>query len=281
MGSNDSGHPTVAESTAVHGSRKLGGSTAVGGSTAASIAPAKSAGATWGSTTHVATSDEPRVNATWVSMILFTIVVLIAGYLGWQKLFSPFDEVTLQEVDPVQTEEPDGDGDGTDGTDGSDPSEDSPPVDTAADPVIASATLVSPEAGVIQGTNAATQDNPQSVPNAVDGNPSTVWTSFQYVAQDMAPISGFGLYIELEEEAQVSAVTVNVDGTGGNIQWRDTVVEAPASGKLVAEGAMSAQTVLTAEEPVVTSSFVLWINELPVDNSSGTFQIKISEITVE
>lgn len=271
----------VATSTAVGGSHKLGGSTAVGGSRAASKASTKSARPTWGSTTQVATSDEPRVNATWVSIILFTIIVLIAGYLGWQKLFSPFDEVTLQDVDPVQTEQPDGEGDGTDGNNGSEPTEDNPPVDTAADPVIASATLVSPEAGVIQGTNAATQDNPQSVPNAVDGNPATVWTSFQYVAQDMAPISGFGLYIELEEEAQVGAVTVNVDGTGGNIQWRDTVVEAPASGKLVAEGPMSAQTVLTAEEPVVTSSFVLWINELPVDNSSGTFQIKISEITVD
>ena len=94
-------------------------------------------------------------------------------------------------------------------------------------------------------------------------------------------MSGIGLYVELEQEATVAEVTIDTVGnTGGNIQIRDTVKDAPSAGKVLAEGPADGSTTFTLSEPLTGTSFVIWMTELPL-NSAGEPQMIVSEIHVK
>lgn len=216
-------------------------------------------------------------DASRVVLALFAIAVIALGWIGLRALTAPFDPVTLTNPDSdITTAAPE---DPAASEPGEEPGGEPEPA-PAAEPVIASATLVSPDAGMIAGIDPAQQDSPGTVPNAVDGNPATAWQSWTYVSSTMDPMSGIGLHIELAEPATVTEVVLDVAGTGGNIQIRDTVLDAPSSGKVVAEGPITGNpTTMTLEEPLTASSFVIWITELP-QNASGGNQIILNEITL-
>ncbi|QOR47730.1 hypothetical protein INS90_10940 [Trueperella pecoris] len=219
-------------------------------------------------------SDEraQTFNTSRVVIALFTVGVVFFGWLGIRALTAPFDPVVLEDRNPNRTVQPSDDPSGTTAA---------PQTTDAPAPVIKTAQLVSPDAGLLRGTDPARQDNPSSVPNAVDGNADTAWESWTYTVASMSPMSGIGLYVELEKEATVSEVTLDTVGNkGGNIQIRDTVKDAPSAGKILAEGPVEAATTFKLSEPLSASSFVIWITELPL-NSAGEPQIKISEIHVK
>lgn len=220
------------------------------------------------------------LNASRVVLALFIIGVVVVGWLGVRALTAPFDPVTLIDPDSdvsssVPAEEPEE----TTSTPGPAELESEPA--PAAPPVIVNATLISPDAGMIAGTDPATLDNPESVRNAIDANPSTSWTTWTYVQATMNPMSGIGLHIELNEEAVITEVVLDAESSGGNIQIRDTVPDAPSSGKVMAEGPITAgQTTMTLSEPLTASSFMIWIPELP-QNAAGGNQLVLNEITLK
>ena len=147
-------------------------------------------------------------------------------------------------------------------------------------PAISTVTLLNPEASALDASNVDEQDSPSTIGNTYDGNPATVWRSWWYSAPTYVGKSGLGLEIKLAEKTEVSSVTLAVSGTGGNVQWRDTTSDQPKAGSVLAEGAMSAETTLSVDEPQVTDSIVLWFNELPTDEE-GNYRISISEISVK
>jgi len=227
--------------------------------------------------------DEPRNSRASAILIgVVAVLVLIVGFVAARYLMSDTRPVTLNndETTPpvVEDEDPDTDTD----TEPEEPEETETteePVDYP-EPAISSITLLNPQAANLDPTTVDSQDNPGSIPNLYDGNPGTSWSSWWYSDQGFWMKDGIGLEITLAEETEISDVVLNVDGSGGLVQWRDTVSAAPNSGQVTAEGAMSAETVLSSPEPVVTQTVILWFEDLPVANSDGQFRIDISEITV-
>lgn len=222
------------------------------------------------------TRRSENTSTSRVVVTIFAVLVAVAAIISLAMLFRPTSAVNVNSEGgflPMTTAP-------TDAQSSASPSA-SPTPTTAAEPAIAGIQLLNPDAGMISGTDPATQDNPSQVGLAIDNNAATAWDTWNYFEPAMRPMSGIGLLIELEEPATVSEVTLNVNGQGGNIQWRDTVSQAPGSGKLIAESAMSGEFTLTADEPLETDHVILWITEQPVADSDGKYRTSISEITVK
>ncbi|MEZ7897263.1 MAG: murein biosynthesis integral membrane protein MurJ [Flaviflexus sp.] len=226
--------------------------------------------------------EEPKkrgINTTAIVLILIALLVVVAGVFAINNLTRGTDPVTIETTDdeslPEDTNAPDGEG----GEQSTEPTEEETE-EELPEPVIASATLLNPQAAQLDPTTVDSQDNPGSIPNTVDGDPATTWSSWWYSDPAFWQKDGIGIEITLAEETEINEVVLNVDGNGGLVQWRDTVRDAPNSGQVIAEGSMSAETVLTASEPVRTQTIILWFEDLPTANSDGQYRIDISEITV-
>ncbi len=221
--------------------------------------------------------DDVRSDRTSNILIaVIAVLVVVIGVLALRYLMSDTSPVTI--ADDETTAAVDEETDGEESTPA-----DEPTTEEAVDypePQIESVTLLNPQAAQLDPATVDAQDNPGSIPNLYDGNPATSWSSWWYSDPEFWLKDGIGLEITLTEETEITDVVLNVDGSGGLVQWRDTVNAAPDSGQVLAESAMSAETVLTAAEPIVSQTVILWFTELPVANSDGLFRIDISEITV-
>lgn len=262
------------------------------GSSAASAAAATKSGTK--AATDPATSPErrerPRVidrdgagKTTWAAQIFNTsklvvggavVLVVLALWFAIHQLTSPTTPVktvaptiSAAPAEPSRAARPGGEAT-------QEPSAQATP--TAA-PTIASYTLVNPDP-----SNRPGQDSPEALPNAFDGNPETVWSTYEYLRNPNFGLlkDGMGIEIKLESEAVVHNVHLNVHGQGGNVQWRTTTAADPAGGTLVAEGPMSPQTVLTSADGVKTDTIMLWFTQLPT-NDAGKFKIDLAEVTID
>ena len=210
-------------------------------------------------------NSEPEKQYNPSKVITLGAAILVAVGLIWSvgNLFRPTTEPELRK--PVITATPTTAPDGA----AAQPSA-APP---AEPPAISSVTLLNPQA------DTSDEDSPGGLPYAWDGNTGTGWSSWWYGDSNFAGKDGVGLEIELAAEADVSEVVLNVAANGGNVQWRNTDASAPSGGDLVAESAMSSETVLKAAEPVRTSTIIIWFNQLPV-NGAGENRIELLEIEV-
>ncbi|SFK49082.1 protein kinase family protein [Cellulomonas sp. KH9] len=218
--------------------------------------------------------DEPetgrRFDPTALVLVIVGIVVLVGLVFAARALFaSPVDDrepgtgqETAAQEDPA-TEEP------------AAPAPEEPAAedpDAGPAPVVASIRTFDP-------TDPA-GERVENVELAVDGDPSTFWFSYTYNRPDFGGLKeGMGLELALAEQSTVSGVTLNVNGTGGNVEVRATTAEAPTEGELLASGTLSQDTVLTFAEPVQASTIVLYFTELPT-NAAGQFRLEVTEITV-
>jgi len=138
------------------------------------------------------------------------------------------------------------------------------------------ATVFSPDGSV---------DNPGQAGLAIDGNPSTFWSTETYT--DRVPFPGFkqgeGLLLELPNPTVVGQVTVDILGTGTKVEIRaastptpakldDTVVLAPAF------ALKPGHNVIPVAAGSPTSNLLVWISTLGTTN--GKSQACIAEITV-
>ncbi|WP_136517627.1 protein kinase family protein [Cellulomonas telluris] len=215
--------------------------------------------------------DEPeerrRFGATGLVLVLVGLAVLVGLVLAARALFTSPD-LTGGGTEPEQTassapSEP------TD--DGSEPPA-SPEQPAAGPPVVIG----------IRSLDASDADgeHEEAVTRATDGDPGTYWFSQTYNRPDFAGLKeGVGLELRLAQATAVSGVTLQVNGSGGNVEVRATSGDAPTQGDVLASGPMGPETALTFAEPVETDVITIWFTELPT-MPDGRFRIELPELGV-
>lgn len=223
----------------------------------------------------VAEDDAPlavrRFDPTRLVLAIVTIAVLIGIYIALKGLFSPITAPTAGSVPIPGATTPSA-------TASASPTASAPsttPTSAAPSggaPVIASVASVNPPPG--DGP-----EHPDIVGLAIDGNPATAWTSSTYAQADMGGKPGIGFAITLTKKTTVTAVTLHINGSGGNVEVRATDAANPTTGPVLATGPMGPDTVLTFSKPVETQSIMLWFTLLP-QTADGSNRVEINEVSV-
>jgi len=223
--------------------------------------------------------DEPvtarRFDPTKLVLLVVGILLVLGVIFAVSSLFSPVDGNDDGDAAPAAPAATSDTSD--DEAKQEEPSASAPPSrapDSGAAPVIASATTLDPS-----DDDGEYQD---IVGRAFDGDPATVWTTHRYNNSNfLGPRKPkVGMVLTLDGAATVSTVTLQVNGSGGQVEVREGTAADPESGAVLASGAMSPNTVLAFDEPVTTDSIVIWFTELPTAASDGQFRIDLAEITL-
>ncbi len=215
-----------------------------------------------------------RRSLSWIFTTGAAALVVIGGIWAVTTFFSPTKEVVLPK--PKLTSEPSMSA----GSATPAPTPTQPSVESLPAPIISSIALLNPQGAQLDPATVAEQDSPATVTNAIDSNPNTVWRSWWYSNPNFVRKEGIGLEVKLAAESRVSEVNLQVNGEGGNVQWRNTTATAPNGGNVIAEGAMSSSTALKASEPIATDTVILWFTQLPTDNE-GRYRISLAQVQVK
>ena len=115
--------------------------------------------------------------------------------------------------------------------------ETSAPAEEVVEPAIAGLTRLVPDMPELDA------ENDGRLPQAIDGNPATYWTSFQYQSDDFGRYaSNLALVVELEEPSSISSIELTqLSGSGGkfSVMLNDTASLDGATP--VAQGSFTAQ----------------------------------------
>ena len=108
---------------------------------------------------------------------------------------------------------------------------------------------------------------PELVPNAIDERSDTAWTTDTYYASDLGGKPGTGLMLDLGESSPVSAVRLELVGSGSSVSvlvapepYRKTSRWTRLAG---AEGVGTAID-LRAPRPIVGRYVLIWFTQLPL-----------------
>lgn len=120
-------------------------------------------------------------------------------------------------------------------------------------------------------------------PNAVDGGPSTEWTTERYKESNVNGKPGVGLLVRLSRPARLTRVRITSSTAGGTFRILGPGDSVDARPVLGGDGQLGAAPVDVAiVSDAVVSEFVVWITALP---QSGTgenpFQAAIGEVEAE
>jgi len=124
-------------------------------------------------------------------------------------------------------------------------------------------------------------ENDESAPLAIDGDPDTFWRSSTYASAAFGNLKdGLGMVVTLTEQAPVTSVTLQVNGTGGLVEVRSAPGQGLEGSQLLGTGVPgSGPITVTLDEPVSTQNLVLWFTELP--SVGGSFRIELAEVQVQ
>lgn len=217
--------------------------------------------------------EEPRrrFDPTALVLVIVGLAVLIGLVFAARSLFAS----------PVGDREPVAD---------DTPSQQEPatPTDEGGEPTPEETAAEEPDPGVPPAIGSVRTFDPTdpagervaNVELAHDGDPSTFWFSYTYNSPAFGGLKeGMGLEVTLAAPAQVSGVTLNVNGSGGNVEVRATTASTPTEGPALGAGPLGPETSFDFAEPVTTQTLVLYFTELPT-NSAGQYRIEVTEITV-
>lgn len=204
---------------------------------------------------------ERRLDPTPWALGVVGAGLLVLAVLAIRGLTAPVEDVSLPDPSPVAT---------TPAT--AEPEETPEPAAPAVPATIAALTVLDP-----QGDGA---EFPELTPRAIDGDPTTYWRSRRYNDPAYGMKDGIGLAVTLDQRAPVTAVELDVQGTGGLVELRATSPTTPTEGAPLASAEMGATTVLELAEPVETDMLVLWFPRLPTAASDGLPRIELAEIRV-
>jgi putative peptidoglycan lipid II flippase len=129
-------------------------------------------------------------------------------------------------------------------------------------------------------------DNPADAGLAIDGNPTTAWSTDTY--SDPVPFpnfkSGVGLLLQLSQPTAIGSVTVDLNSTGTSIQLRSSDSATPAT--LDDTTALTPPTpmktgsnTITIDNPKPVSNVLVWITTM--GNVGGKSETSLSEITLK
>lgn len=130
-------------------------------------------------------------------------------------------------------------------------------------------------------------ENPDQVPNAVDGDPETVWTTATYFNRaDLGGLKdGVGLMLDLGSEQQVGELAVQLATSPTDLEVyaaSEGATSAPTGieeMELVGSQDGAGESVEVALDPAPTTRFlVLWLTELPP--TEGGFRGEVAELSV-
>jgi len=136
-------------------------------------------------------------------------------------------------------------------------------------------------------SNSDGEENPDKVPLATDGDPSTAWTTVTYYNNPklggLKP--GVGLLLDLGKATSVTGVKVTLIGQPTSLELRaapEDVTSAPTSADQldVVASAPNAglQADLKPDEPVTTRYLLVYLTKLPP--APGGFEGQIAEVSV-
>jgi len=132
-------------------------------------------------------------------------------------------------------------------------------------------------------------ENDEEASLALDGNPSTAWSTLSYEGDpDFGGLKpGLGLVLDLGRRTDVSRVVADLGGSGTDLELRAAPPRAsappsqPGRFETVARASgASGRTVLEPQKPVSTRFLLVWLTKLPPE-SGGTYRGFVDEITVE
>ncbi|UTT48640.1 murein biosynthesis integral membrane protein MurJ [Rhodococcus gordoniae] len=197
--------------------------------------------------------------------------VLLLALIGWwiaNLLAGDADDapLTSQEFGLTSTAEApaeDGPGDGQ--------AEAAPPRPAATAPVSArSVSVFSPQ---------GTPDSPATASQAIDGDPSTSWSTDAYFDPFPSLKNGVGLLFTLADASELSSVTVTTDMPGTVLEVRSAPSESTSldQTQVIGSGTLaSGETTIPVESDGQTSHVLLWITDL--SSSGGSNKSSISEV---
>lgn len=210
-----------------------------------------------------------RFDPTRLVLAIVVIAVIVGLVLAFQALTAPIGDAPPRS-DPLPTVS-------AAPTESAAPAEPSTEPDASAAPVavptIASGQSLDPPPA---GDN---NEHPEAAPLAIDGDPATFWFTRTYRAPDYGMKSGVGYAVALQAPVTVTTVTLQVNGSGGQVEVRSTDPATPTEGTVLAAGPLSASTVLTLSAPTETQSIVLWFTGLP-QTADGANRLELAEITL-
>lgn len=128
------------------------------------------------------------------------------------------------------------------------------------------------------------EENPDTVPLAVDGNPATAWRTSTYFDPLSLQKSGVGLMVDLGEPTEVSDVRLTMIGAGTDLELRaapdaSAAPTSPEQMRVLAEEAGAGTDVtLAPDRPVTTQFLLVWLTELPAVD--GGFRGQVAEVVV-
>ncbi|MBR5951110.1 MAG: hypothetical protein IKZ87_06735 [Actinomycetaceae bacterium] len=207
---------------------------------------------------------ERRFDTSWLFIAFSIGIVVLAGLWAFSLFFST-PKVHVVEQGPVGP-----------AIIGEDTATDTHNDAGEPHPLIKSVELLNPQAGNLATSSEKVQDNPDTVANIADGKTSTVWSSWWYpTSHYTAGKDGIGLRINLKEPTLIENVYLQVNGTGGTVQW--LAGEPGEKAEVLAEAPMSTATHLISLKPVETDTVTLWISELPTDKAKKN-RVVIAEV---
>lgn len=222
--------------------------------------------------------DEPvaperrRFDPTKLVLAIVAIAVVIGVVIAFRSLFSSFGGDTgaqpggeeTQQEQPAESPAPEQPSEQP----GETPAGEAP---AGAAPVIASSTSFDP--------SDTDGEHEEAVARAYDGDPSTYWYTQTYKRDDFAGFkNAVGYIVNLQGPATLSSVTLHVNGTGGNVEIRNTTAADPGGGTVLASGPVGPDTVFQFD-PVEASTVVVWITQLPTA-ADGGFRLELNEMSL-
>ena len=129
-------------------------------------------------------------------------------------------------------------------------------------------------------------DNPADAGNAIDGNPTTAWSTDTY--SDPVPFpnfkNGVGLLLALPQPTAIGSVTLNLNSTGTSIQLRSSQSATPATlddtTQLTPPTPMkTGPNTITIDNPQPVSNVLVWITTL--GTVDGKSESALSDITLK
>lgn len=227
--------------------------------------------------THSNHDDEDSFDPT-KPMMVFAILLLLAGLLfavlNLMPMFGAMesdsqDQGTSQNTSSQTTS----DASDPDTSTGSATSEEEVNTTSSVQPTISSISVFS--------WNDDGGDHPELVENLFDGDTSTQWYSRYYNVNQFQDSTMIGLLIDLESESEISSLTFDIAGAGGEAQIRINTDGDARGGEVVYTFEFTdSQTVVNLPEAINTQQFAITFVTLPTDDE-GLNRAKISEITVE
>lgn len=130
-----------------------------------------------------------------------------------------------------------------------------------------------------QGSDGA--EMPELIANAIDGRSDTAWTTDSYFASDLGGKGGTGLMLDLGESLPVSAVRLELLGSGSSVKVLVASKPSPRISKwttLASAEAIGTAIDLRAPRPVVGRYVLIWFTQLPLVD--GVYQGGIRDVIV-